>query len=1112
MPVLELRDVVKRYGAGPTEVVALDHVSLAVEPGELVAVMGPSGSGKSTVLHLAGGLDLASAGEVLVGGRDLATLPATDLAALRRRRVGFVFQHYNLVPTLTARENVLLPLEFDGRPGREARRLADASLERVGLSGPFDRFPDDLSGGEQQRVAIARAVAGDRDLVLADEPTGALDTITGDLVIELLAGLRDAGTAGRAGHARAPLRIVGRPGGVPARRCGGRPVRRPAGGRPRDPGRAGAMTGGWGLTLRMAWRESRRRPGRTALVLLVVGLPVAALAVSLVVLRTATPTPAEARAAAFGQADEVVSIGLRGHDTYDAPSGAAPPGRAEALAAVEAAVPAGSRITPVAITSDALTRPDGHLDRVALSDEPLDDPVLAGRWELTAGRAPKGPGEVALTADRLAAAGAEVGDEIALLRRGPVRVTGVVASTALEGATADAVLGGPLDPAVDALPLGAVPREPSTLTFYVDLPAGAAAAPEPLPAPFGRWWPAFDGTDEAEQLRNGLSVAYAFGAVGLLLTSTVAAAGFAVAARRHLRTLGLLAATGVPPAGRRRVMLLQGVVTGAIASAAGLAVAVAAVAGIGTRLDGWLGRAVGPLVVRPLDLLAVGLLGVLAATLAAWLPSRTAARVPVLAALAGRRPQVRAQPGLSLLGVAAAAVGSLVLAYYAASPGRRGWGLGLAAAVLILAGGALCTPWLVARFEPLAGRLRGASRVASRGLARNRLRTSAVAVALMAPAAVTVYGFTVIASMRAAEVYDPQMRSDQALVTDTDADAGTGAADVPDAATMDQVRAVLPGAVEAPLRVLADPAADQSWPLLVLVSRDPGSSPWPEGSIAVASPDLLDALAAPASVADLIDDDATVVALRPVGDDLVARVPDGGLATGEVLFDRSDVVAVESGASCCILPTFVVSEGWAARQGLTTIESGMLLRAGGPLTADQRHGLFQPESPDVRDALIRHEVLGTPPPDVPALSVAVQFSRPEGVEPLAAAAAGGLLLVTLAVVAVALALDAAESRDEQALLAALGASPRVQRATTAWRAAMLPLVGMVVAVPLGLAAGAATVAAVGSTSARRTVPWLLVTLLLVAVPVLSGLLARLAAAVAGRFGRRPALGAALAAD
>ncbi|CAN5821599.1 ABC transporter ATP-binding protein [soil metagenome] len=193
--VLEVRDVVKRYGAGETEIRALDGVSCRVQPGEFVAVMGPSGSGKSTLLHLAGGLELATAGSVTVGGAELGSMSPAALAEIRRRRVGYVFQRYNLVPGLTAVENVMLPLEFDGMAARPARSLAVAALERVGLEPPSDRFPDDLSGGQQQRVAIARAIVGDRELILADEPTGALDTLTGDLVIELLAELCAEGTA-----------------------------------------------------------------------------------------------------------------------------------------------------------------------------------------------------------------------------------------------------------------------------------------------------------------------------------------------------------------------------------------------------------------------------------------------------------------------------------------------------------------------------------------------------------------------------------------------------------------------------------------------------------------------------------------------------------------------------------------------------------------------------------------------------------------------------------------------------------------------------------------------------------------------------------------------------
>jgi putative ABC transport system ATP-binding protein len=188
-PALELRTVVKRYGAGLTEVRALTDVSVAVQPGELVAVMGPSGCGKSTMLHLAGALEDPDAGQVLVGGRDLSVLSATQRAALRRTDVGFVFQRLNLVPSLTAMENVMLPLELEGVSARDARERARAALVSVGIVEQLDRFPDDFSGGQQQRIAVARAVVGTRKLILADEPTGALDTMTGDAVIELMAAL-----------------------------------------------------------------------------------------------------------------------------------------------------------------------------------------------------------------------------------------------------------------------------------------------------------------------------------------------------------------------------------------------------------------------------------------------------------------------------------------------------------------------------------------------------------------------------------------------------------------------------------------------------------------------------------------------------------------------------------------------------------------------------------------------------------------------------------------------------------------------------------------------------------------------------------------------------------
>ncbi len=195
-PAIELIAVSRVHGTGHTQVTALHPTDLAVRRGELVAVMGPSGSGKSTLLSMVGGLDRPTTGRILVEGTDLAGLGAAALAILRRRTVGYVFQDLNLLGGLTAAENVSLPLELDGARVGDARRAALDALERVGLRALADRFPDDLSGGEQQRVAIARAIVGGRRVLLADEPTGALDSINGEGVMRLLRGHCDAGGAG----------------------------------------------------------------------------------------------------------------------------------------------------------------------------------------------------------------------------------------------------------------------------------------------------------------------------------------------------------------------------------------------------------------------------------------------------------------------------------------------------------------------------------------------------------------------------------------------------------------------------------------------------------------------------------------------------------------------------------------------------------------------------------------------------------------------------------------------------------------------------------------------------------------------------------------------------
>lgn len=184
--ILDIRNLSRVHGTGEQAVHALRGVDLAVESGELVAVMGPSGSGKSTLLTCAGGLDRPTGGEIMIDGNDLATLGAKAVAALRRRRIGYVFQDFNLIPALTAAENVMLPLELDGTRARAARRYAEAALAEVAIGELADRFPDEMSGGQRQRVAIARAIVGERRILLADEPTGALDSETGEAVLQLL--------------------------------------------------------------------------------------------------------------------------------------------------------------------------------------------------------------------------------------------------------------------------------------------------------------------------------------------------------------------------------------------------------------------------------------------------------------------------------------------------------------------------------------------------------------------------------------------------------------------------------------------------------------------------------------------------------------------------------------------------------------------------------------------------------------------------------------------------------------------------------------------------------------------------------------------------------------
>ncbi|HLD37074.1 MAG TPA: ABC transporter ATP-binding protein [Candidatus Nanoarchaeia archaeon] len=191
--IIQLENVHKNYVMGDATIHAVEDANISIGKGEFVAVIGPSGSGKSTLMHLLGALDLASSGSIFLGGHDIEKLSESELAVIRGRKIGFVFQSFNLIPTLTALENVMLPMMFQNVPLKDRKERAENLLKEVGLGHRISHLPSQLSGGERQRVAIARALANDPEIILADEPTGNLDTKTGQEIVSLLEELNKKG-------------------------------------------------------------------------------------------------------------------------------------------------------------------------------------------------------------------------------------------------------------------------------------------------------------------------------------------------------------------------------------------------------------------------------------------------------------------------------------------------------------------------------------------------------------------------------------------------------------------------------------------------------------------------------------------------------------------------------------------------------------------------------------------------------------------------------------------------------------------------------------------------------------------------------------------------------
>lgn len=863
--------------------------------------------------------------------------------------------------------------------------------------------------------------------------------------------------------------------------------------------------GGWRAPARLARREALRRPWRTLLLLALIGVPVGGAVGASVMLRTTTRTVADERAAQFGRADDFVTS-----------NGADASLRSrEQLHAVRDAYPPGSRFVTYQRGPDALEDDGGRLHPIIVTDRPWDEPLLDGTAHMLEGRAPRRPGEAVLNQAALDAVDASVGDDADLYLGGPVHIVGEFRDET--GSGPQAVTADP--PA---------PHRYREMVAFVDIPAGAALHPD-VQALADAGAANFGGSDGdafsyvRNEVRDRVTAAYVLVGVVLVVTAIVASAAFALGARRQLRTLGLLSASGAPPAALRRAVLLQGTVTGALASVLGAALGLAGTATTRPWLADRMDRTLPSLRVNALDVVVPIALGILAATAAAWLPARSASRVPVLAALAGRRPAGRVPAYIPLGGAAAVVSGAVVLGLWTRLD-HPPWGIGVAAALLVLLGGTAFAPWIVAHTEPLGRRLRGGARVAARGLARHRLRSGAVVAAVIAPAGLSVFAaasaLTDDARDRAYEASEDAdlLAEDEVLVT------YGGAPDAEVARALSGVREALPGAEELVVNVAVPRGAVedgvQAGPPLSVSISDPARADrygMTDSSryLVVASADGLRTLDVPEAtidalragkvvVFDLVSPDASVTLLGPDG----TPTP---LERGDVAADP--MTRVPNGSQVAL-----VSAETARRWGAEPVEYASLFVATDDLTDGQVRAVTRAVQADPQEQLRQYLT----DPDAPASAMYVEIGRQIHVTARGEGAtytwvaAGASLLFTLLVVAIALALDASESGDERALLAAIGAPPAVRRSIVAWQAFLLPALGALVAVPAGLLVSFAVLSDRSDTfgPARGVavqVPWGAIALLLVAVPLATAALAWLGAAARGR--RREDLAAfGLAAD
>jgi putative ABC transport system permease protein len=846
-------------------------------------------------------------------------------------------------------------------------------------------------------------------------------------------------------------------------------------------------TGGWRIATRLARREVRRRWGRTLLVMVLVLVPVFGMTVITTLVRTAHDSPARVFANEFGSAN-LVAIG-------DAP----PP---------TGGWPAGTQVVHGKQVSDiGLLAPDGVARLANVTDFDLNNPVTKGAVLLREGRFPTTAGEALVSPNIARAFGVGVGDTLHLSKPAwNERVVGIgeLATNWNDGLLA--VRGNELDSSqlssldqVQQITLVQIPGHPSQAALQ-------------------QYGPTFFSAEStSNNITKTVNWTLVAGAIALAISGVVISGAFAVGARRQLVTLGQLSANGASEGLLKRMLSLQGAWCGVLGTGVGMAAGVVTLSLMHGQFNDWIHRDIGPYVWSARDLVAIAVIGVLAATLAAYFPARTAARVPVLSALSGRRPLGSLPRSIVPIGLAIFGGGVVVLGLVAAAS-RSGGGNSLAAAavlgaLLVLAGTCCVSPVAVASLAHVGRHLRGAGRVAVRSIVRSRARSAAVVMALAAINGGAIAMGTAFASRSKPIGVSAPFMPDNALVlvrhTTDFFGTDTTTTFLPlEASTQQTIKTILPNATwnerRAVVGTVGTTANARGGPIGGPVGPEGGPFAGTGKRVAIAGP----------GPDTIVVADPAVLSLMGLSADDVATLD----RVGAMVFPQADsstsgatTVTVGEGTTATTIPAARPAHRLRATAGVDALITpakaqelhAPIVAAGEIVTNPTAFNETQRASLDALTPTIMFgsNAPATPPTDITELIWAGPQSTSISADTVEQIILGIVVAIALLILAMSLALSAAETRDERDVLVSLGAPPRTMRGVAAWKAATLSFTAAALAVPTGFIPVAVAFHAsvhAGST-AQLVFPWKTVFELLLIAPLLAALVAYVGSAIAQRI-------------